>query len=539
MRSFDGPGDERRIALAERYVTVFGAQAPGGRPGPHGDQESLILIKPIYMEGDALGCAQPWGPTVHIPGRGGTMADEAVRAEGIERYGYAQELRRSLGFRDLVVYGLIFMVPIAPFGIFGSVFQGSGGMVALAYVIGMLAMLFTAGSYAQMSRAFPMAGSVYTYAGRGIAAPVGFLSGWMILLDYVLIPSLLYLIASVAMNSLVPSIPVWLWLIAFVVLNTVINYLGIETTARVNRVMLVAELAVLAVFLVVGVVALAQGKGHGGALTPIYNHATFSWGLVFGAVSIAVLSFLGFDGISTLAEENRESARAIGRSMVAALVLAGLLFVVQTWVASLLVPDPGKLIAKGDPGGTAFYDAAQVAGGAWLSKLTALATAISWGFANSLVAQAATSRLLYAMARDRQLPRFLARVHAKRRVPVNATLLVAAVSLALGLYMEQRSDGITLLTSLVNFGAMTAFLVLHVSVVVHYVVRSGSRDWWRHLVAPVLGFVILGYVVINAKVAAQKLGFVWLGIGVVVLIGLLAAQRRPALAGIANEEDGQ
>jgi amino acid transporter len=467
------------------------------------------------------------------------MADEAVRAEGIERYGYAQELRRSLGFRDLVVYGLIFMVPIAPFGIFGSVFQGSGGMVALAYIIGMLAMLFTAGSYAQMSRAFPMAGSVYTYAGRGIAAPVGFLSGWMILLDYVLIPSLLYLIASVAMNSLLPSIPVWLWLIAFVLLNTVINYLGIETTARVNRIMLVAELAVLAVFLVVGVVALAQGKGHGSALTPIYNHATFSWGLVFGAVSIAVLSFLGFDGISTLAEENRESARAIGRSMVAALVLAGLLFVVQTWVASLLVPDPGKLIAKGDPGGTAFYDAARVAGGAWLSKLTALATAISWGFANSLVAQAATSRLLYAMARDRQLPRFLARVHAKRRVPVNATLLVAAVSLALGLYMEQRSDGITLLTSLVNFGAMTAFLVLHVSVVVHYVVRSGSRDWWRHLVAPVLGFAILGYVVINAKVAAQKLGFVWLGIGVVVLIGLLAAHRRPALAGVANEEDGQ
>lgn len=467
------------------------------------------------------------------------MTDEAVRPEGIERYGYTQELRRSLGFRDLVVYGLIFMVPIAPFGIFGSVFQGSGGMVALAYVIGMLAMLFTAGSYAQMSRAFPMAGSVYTYAGRGIAAPVGFLSGWMILLDYVLVPSLLYLIASVAMNSLVPAVPVWLWLIAFVVLNTAVNYLGIEMTARVNRIMLVAELVILLIFLVVGVVALAQGKGHGGAFTPIYNHATFSWGLVFGAVSIAVLSFLGFDGISTLAEENRESARAIGRSMVAALVLAGVLFVVQTWVASLLVPDPGRLIAKGDPGGTAFYDAARVAGGAWLAKLTALATAISWGFANSLVAQAATSRLLYAMARDRQLPRFLARVHATRRVPVNATLLVAAVSLALGLYMEQRSDGITLLSSLVNFGAMTAFLVLHVSVVVHYVVRSGSRDWWRHLIAPALGFAILGYVVINAKVAAQTLGFIWLGVGVVLLIGLLAAHRRPELAGIVDEEDGR
>src|SRR2546421_10695648 len=108
----------------------------------------------------------------------------------LEAFGYHQELKRSLSFTDLLVYGLIFMVPIAPFGIFGSVFQASGGMIALAYVIGMLAMAFTAASYAQMSRAFPMAGSVYTYAGRGIAQPVGFLAGWMILLDYVLVPSL-------------------------------------------------------------------------------------------------------------------------------------------------------------------------------------------------------------------------------------------------------------------------------------------------------------------------------------------------------------
>ncbi|MFC4050560.1 APC family permease [Actinomadura syzygii] len=464
------------------------------------------------------------------------MAVDSAQPEGIERYGYTQELRRSLGFRDLVVYGLIFMVPIAPFGIFGSVFQGSGGMVALAYAIGMLAMLFTAGSYAQMSRAFPMAGSVYTYAGRGLNAPVGFLSGWMILLDYVLVPSLLYLIASVAMNSLVPDVPVWLWLVAFVLLNTAVNYFGIEMTARINRIMLVAELIVLAVFLVIGVVALAQGKGHGGGgFHPIYNDATFSWSLVFGAVSIAVLSFLGFDGISTLAEENRESARAIGRSMVAALLLVGVLFIVQTWVASLLVADPDGLIKNGDAEGTAFYDAADVAGGVWLAKLTAAATAIAWGFANSLVAQAATSRLLYAMARDRQLPRFLAKVDPRRQVPVNATLLVAAVSLALGLYMEQRDDGITLLSSLVNFGAMTAFLVLHVSVVVHYVVRSGSRDWGRHLIAPAAGFAILGYVVYNADVAAQELGFVWLGIGVVVLIGLLVMRRRPTLSGISGE----
>ena len=441
---------------------------------------------------------------------------------GIEAFGYHQELKRSLSFTDLLVYGLIFMVPIAPFGIFGSVFQASGGMVALVYAIGGLAMAFTAASYSQMSRAFPMAGSVYTYAGRGIAQPVGFIAGWMILLDYVLVPGLLYLIASIAMNSILSDIPVWLWLVAFVALTTVVNYFGIEFTARVNKIMLVGELIVLAIFLVIGVIALANGEGRGFDFSPLYNSDTFSLELVFGAVSIAVLSFLGFDGISTLAEENRESARSIGKSMIAALALAGVLFIVQTWIAALLVPNPDKLIAEGD--------AAEVAGGHWLSVLTAVATAIAWGFANSLVAQAATSRLLFAMARDRQLPGFLAKVHPTRRVPVNATLVVALISLALGLYMTTRDDyGIGTLSTLVNFGALTAFLLLHVSVVVHFVVRRKSRDWWRHLVVPVIGFVILLYVLINAKLAAQALGLGWLVLGLVIMGVLLATGREPEL----------
>ncbi|MGW4276705.1 APC family permease [Streptomyces seoulensis] len=464
------------------------------------------------------------------------MTDEPASG-ALQGYGYRQELRRSLTFRDLLVYGLVFMVPIAPFGIFGSVYQSSGGMVALTYAVGMVAMMFTALSYAQMARAFPMSGSVYAYAGRGIAAPVGFLAGWMILLDYVLVPGLLYLIAGIAMNALVPAVPVWLWLAGFVVLNTAVNYSGIRMTARVNKVMLLAELAVLAVFLVVGVIALAQGRGRGFDFTPVYDGATFSWSLVFGAVSVAVLSFLGFDGISTLAEENRDSARAIGRSMVAALLLAGALFVVQTWLASLLVPDPDRLVREGDPGGTAFYDAARAASGEWLATLTAAATAVAWGFANSLVAQAATSRLLYAMARDRQLPSFLARVHPRHRVPVNATLLTAAVSLGLGLYMNSRSDGVTLLSSLVNFGALTTFLVLHVSVVVHYLIRRRSRDYWRHLIAPAIGFAILAYVVVNADIAAQRLGFVWLGVGLVVLAGLLLTGRRPHLAAVEATDE--
>ena len=456
--------------------------------------------------------------------------------DSVEKFGYKQELHRALTYRDLLVYGLIFMVPIAPFGIFGGVFQGSGGMIALAYAIGMVGMMITASSYAQMSKAFPMAGSVYTYAGRGIHPNVGFLAGWVILLDYVLVPTLLYIVAAIAMNSFVAAIPVWAWLLFFIVANTIINYSGIELTAKVNKVVLVAELIVLAIFIVIGVIAVASGKGNGFSFDAFYNSDTFSIGLVLGAVSIAVLSFLGFDGISMLAEENKEKATEIGRAMVGALMLAGALFIVQTWIGAMLVPSPDKLIADGDPAGTAFYAAAEVAGGVWLGKLTALATAIAWGFANALVAQAATSRLLYAMARDKQLPKFLAVVNKKSGSPVNATFVTGFISVALGLYMvTQREDfGLTLITTLVNFGALTAFIVLHISVIVHHKIRGGSSDNWRHLVVPIMGIVLLGFVVIKANVAAQQVGLTWAGLGIVLLLILIVSGRKPKLSGMSN-----
>ncbi|MFL6140271.1 MAG: APC family permease [Labedaea sp.] len=460
-------------------------------------------------------------------------------AQNVEQFGYRQELKRSLSFWDLLIYGLIFMVPIAPFGIFGSVFNASGGMVVLAYAVGAVGMVFTALSYAQMAKAFPLAGSVYSYASRGIAPPVGFLAGWQILLDYILVPALLYIVSGIAMHSFVPGIPVWLWVLGFIVLNTAINYFGIELTARANRIMLVGELIVLVIFLVIGIGALIAGKGTGGFWTPLYDSGTFSIGLIFGAVSVAALSFLGFDAISTLSEENKEGSAQIARATVASLLLVAVLFVVQTWVAALLVPDRQSLLTNGDPGGTAFYEASEQAAGHWLYVLTAIATAVAWGFADALVAQAATSRVLYSMARDRQLPAFLAKVHPTYRVPVYATFVVAVISVLVGVGLTFRADyGLTTLTTLVNFGALTAFLLLHVSVIVHYLIRRRSRDYLRHLVFPLCGLVILGYVVIKAKVAAQVVGLSWLGVGVILMIVLLAAGRTPTLAEPEREPVG-
>ena len=448
-------------------------------------------------------------------------AVKSANAE-IEQFGYKQELKRRLTYADLLIYGLIFMVPIAPFAIFGSVFQASGGMVALAYLVGMAGMMLTANAYRYMAQEYPMSGSVYTYVGRSIARPVGFVAGWMILLDYILIPTLLYTAAAMALQGLVPAVPIWLWVVVFVVLNTVINCLGIEFTAGANKIMLVLELIVLAIFLVIGFVAVAQGKGQGFNFSAFFNPGHFSVSVIFGAVSIAVLSFLGFDGISTLAEENTSGPKAVGRSMIAALALLGVLFVVQTWVATMLTPldKSADLIANGDPAGSAFYDAAGLAGGNFLFVTTSVATAIAWGFANALAAQAATSRLLFAMARDRQLPHILARVSSKRGVPVAATFLVAIVSLVLGVFFVLLPDGLGTISTMVNFGALTAFLLLNVTMVWHFAIKGKHPRIFGHIVVPVLGAIVLAFVLWNARIAAQTVGLIWLGAGIVLAIVL-------------------
>lgn len=428
--------------------------------------------------------------------------------QSVSSFGYRQELKRALTFRDLLVYGMIFMVPIAPFGIYGYVAQGSGGMVALTYLIGMVGMIFTAFSYARMSEAFPIAGSVYSYAQRGINPTVGFFAGWLLLLDYILVPSLLYLVSASAIGALVPSVPAWVWLLVFIAVNTVINIRGIEFTAKANLFILIFELIVLLIFVVVGLAAVSKGVGDGFTAKPLYDSSQFSLSLVMGAVSIAVLSFLGFDGISTLAEETTGGVKTVGKAAVFALLGVGVLFIAQTWIAALIWPD----FTSFENADVAFYQIAELAGGPWLKNLCILATVISWGLANALAAQAAISRILYSMGRDRNLPAFLAKVHPRFRTPYMSTMLVAFISVVVGLFFMEQVGA---LTSLVNFGALTAFLLLHVSVINHYLIRQKSGDFVRHLVLPVIGLLIIGYVWFSLDSLSKELGAVWFVIGIV------------------------
>ena len=439
----------------------------------------------------------------------------------LENLGYRQELRRALSVRDLVVYGMVFMVPIAPFGVFGFVFKDSKGMVALAYLVGLVGMFFTAMSYASMSRAFPVAGSLYSYVGRGLQDAAGFLAGWLILLDYILVPALLYIFSIVALRPLLPAVPDLVWLVLFVGFNAVVNLVGIRLTARVNFCMLGFEILTLAIFIVAGLLALHRGLGAGAlTLSPIYDPAVFSWATVVGATSIAVLSFLGFDGISTLAEESVGGRDAVARATIAALLLVGVLFIVQTWIAA----DLARGMQFSSPE-TAFYEIAGRAGGTPLRLLVIGANILATGIANALAAQAAVSRILYAMARDGKLPAALARVHPRYQTPYVSTLIVAGISVGIGLLFARRVDD---LTRIVNFGALSGFLLLHVAVINHFVIRGGSRAWFSHLVSPLAGFAVIGFVLYEMDNAAKIMGAAWIAAGIVYLAVVTRWLKKPA-----------
>ena len=309
-------------------------------------------------------------------------------------FGYKQELNRTLSTTDLIIYGLVFMVPIAPWAIFGVVFNSAKGMVPLVYLIGLVAMIFTASSYAQMSKAFPIAGSVYSYVGRGLNPQIGFFAGWTILLDYLLIPTLLYVFAAESMAGIFPGVPKPVWIILFLVINTSINYVGISFTAVVNRLFLAAELVFVVIFFIMAIVAISRGvNGAQFSTTPLFNADLFSPQLAAAALSIAVLSFLGFDGIATLSEEAKGGRRAAGVAMITGLLLVALFFVSQTWLAAMLVP--GTTTFPDDQVNNAFFSIiGSISNSGWQVAFLAM-NALAVGIANAVAAQSATSRLLF------------------------------------------------------------------------------------------------------------------------------------------------
>jgi len=427
-------------------------------------------------------------------------------------------LRRTLSFGDLVIYGLAYVSPCAPFQILGFVWEKSNGLIALAYLLGGVCMYFTARSYAVMTERVPSAGSVYGFARHALGPFTGFIAGWMILLDYLLIPGYMYDVIAVALESLVPHVDRAVWIALLCALTLAVNWFGLTVTSRVNLFAVFSQLAFIAVLLFFGVLALHAGKGTG-ALTarPIFAAPLFDAHGLFAATSICVMSFLGFDAVSTLAEEVKsDDKRMVGRAIIVVLILSAGLFTLVAWVL-------GNLLSglKIQDAAAASYELMRWAIGPWASISLAWATATIIGFTNVLPMQVGVARILFAMGRDRQLPAAVSRVHPKYGTPYVGMLVTSVISFAVAVLMRYRVDD---LASLVNFGALSGFLLLHVSVLVLFWRRGRERRFLSHVAVPLIGSAVVIAVLTGMSVLAVALGVVWLTVG--LLYGVALQRRR-------------
>ena len=413
----------------------------------------------------------------------------------------------------LVLFGLAFVGPTAPYTFFGVGSVKSHGHFALVYLIAMFAVSFTAVSYGRMAAAFPEAGSTYAYASRALHPAAGYLAGWVMILDYILMPMLCVIIAAVTSNKLLPAVPYFVWVLFTAAVITGINLCGIEMTSRAT-VVFNAVLAVSIVWFVAAAArALLAGSGEGTliSLKPFYNAPAFSLADIMSATPIAVLSFLGFDGISTLAEDAKDPEKNVARATVLVCFVAGGVFILQTYLGQLIWPDYTRF----SPIETAFSDIGRLIGGAGLFYLIAfLVVAQAW--ASGITSQASASRLLFGMARDGRLPRLIfAYVHPMLRTPIYSVLLMGTIAAigAILLDLDQAAE-------VVNFGACLGFMAVNLSVLGHYYLRRherGAARVWSNLICPIAGFVICFYIWLSISPLAMRLGALWTLAGILYL----------------------
>lgn len=425
-------------------------------------------------------------------------------------------LRRALALPSLVLFGLAYLVPLTVFTTYGIVTQETGGRVALAYCVTTFAMIFTAFSYARMVRAFPVAGSAYTYSQRTFGSHAGFLTGWSLMLDYLFLPMINYLVIGIYMEAQFPAVPLWVWVVLAIALVTVLNVVGITSIARASSIII----AVQAVFIVVFVaLALRAAGGVETVVNPFVGDGSVEGiGPVLAGAAILCLSFLGFDAVSTMAEEARDPRRDIPRAILLVTVAGGVMFVLLSSVAQLAAP----ATTFADPD-SATLDVMAAVSGSWLGTFFTAAY-VAGCIGSALTSQASVTRIMYVMGRDGVLPRPLALLSRRWRTPVVAIVLVSVISLLATVI------SLDLLASVVSFGALAAFSTVNLAVVKHYVVDEGRRagaDLVRYLVMPLVGFAMSVWLWTSLSGQSLRLGLIWLAVGIAYLAWLTRGFRRP------------
>ena len=426
------------------------------------------------------------------------MSNEASASSG-------PQLRRTLTLWDLLLYGIIVLQPVAPMSAFGALSDRGHGHVVTAILIAMVAMLCTAVSYGRMARVYPSAGSAFTYVAREIHSAAGYVTGWSMVMDYIVNPLICTIWCAGQAHEFAPGLPVWGWKIFFAVVFTLLNMQGIKTSARVNAT-LAALMSGVVVIVFVTTIRYIFGHPHsdpGFFTRPFYDPKTFTFSDLFGCTSLAVLTYIGFDGISTLSEEAENPRRNIMLATVLTCLAVGLLSASEVYVAQLVWP-ASEPFPNQD---TAYvYAAART----WAPLFTILgATLLVANFGSGMGAQIGAARLLYGMGKSNALPKsFFGKIDAKHQVPRNNVIFIGGIVLV-GSFFLTFEKGIELL----NYGALIAFMGVNASSFVHYFLKQPEKKL-THFVLPVVGFFVCLGLWWNLSVPAKILGTIWMAAGI-------------------------
>lgn len=427
--------------------------------------------------------------------------------------GYQQSLKRVLTVRHLIWFGLSYLAPIGVFTQFGIMTGMTHGMTTLSYMVAIVVILFTAFSYAKLVSVFPVAGSAYTYVQRSVNPYVGFLTGWIMLLDYILLPMICILFLGLFLNQYCPVVPVWVWIIISVVGVCIINILGIEPTVTVNTwaVFLQVGFSLLFLFVVAKLIMEGGGAGTFFSWEAVYNAQEFQMDPFLLSVGILTIAFLGFDAVTTLAEETIQPKKNVGRALLLVALLAGSFFVLESYFCQIAWPSGWREIINPSTG---FFEVSlqlQVdcmqSLYLWISNLASLTCAIS--------AQAAVARILFGMGRDGVLPKkCFDYVHPRFKTPVYAILLVSVISLTAIAFIDSVVDAM----ALISFGALFGFIMVNIAVIFHFYLRGKKRsfgDVIQYLLCPLIGAGLCLYFLFNLAPQTKIMGFAWLGLGVI------------------------
>ena len=426
-------------------------------------------------------------------------------------------LQRTLGLRSVVLFGLAYMTPIIVLGIFGITADITFGASAGAYAIGLIAMLFTAFSYGQLARVFPVAGSAYTYVRKSINDPLGFLVGWAILLDYLFLPMVIWLIGGAYLQAQFPSVPFAIWILLFIAITTALNIIGFKVADKANFALMAFQSLVMIIFVGLCIAYVAGGNGMGTlfSLEPFYANTT-TWTALTAGAAVSAYSFLGFDAVTTLTEETKDPENTIPKAIMLVALIGGAIFIVTAYFTTLA--KPGNEFKEV---GSAAFEIAVMIGGAFFSSIF-LAGLVIGQFASGLAAQASAGRLLFAMGRDGVLTkRLFAKLNDAYKTPAPAIIAVGVVGL-LALQLDIATS-----TSFISFGAFTAFTLVNISVIAYYLKnRSAGKNVLTWVLVPVIGAVADAYLLLQLDDNAKRLGLIWLGIGILILLVITKGLRQ-------------